>query len=107
MVGTHAFALRATARLAHPTDSSLVYQLHVAELGIDRHVGGVRAVSIRVLGVEEGAFGRNAGARQARQIERRAVRPDRGPAVDDLDLPGLAVEPHGGDSSNFRAQVLR
>src|SRR5207245_4958547 len=46
-------------------DHDIIEKLHVPELGIYRHVGGVRAVGIGVLLVEEGALRRNALAESA------------------------------------------
>jgi hypothetical protein len=88
-------------------DDDVVDQLDVAELRVDRHVGGVRAVCICVLAVEERAFGGDAVARHGRHVQRRAVRPDRRPAVDDLYLLRFARKPRGRRGPDRGAQVFR
>ena len=86
-------------------DHDIVDELDVAELGIDRHVRGMRAVGVGVLLVEEGAFGRDAFGRKPLQRDRLAAGPDRLGAFDDLDLGGRAAEPLGGLCTDRVAQV--
>ena len=61
----------------------------MAELGIDRHMGGMRAIRIGVLLVEEGAFGEMPSGESPASGEGSAVRPHDLAAVDDLDLGGV------------------
>ena len=48
-------------------DHHVVDEFHVAELGIDRHMGGVGAVGVGVLFVEKCAFRRDAFACEPRE----------------------------------------
>ena len=71
-------------------DDDIVDELDVTELGVDRHMGGMGAVGVGVLLVEEGAFGRDAVGRKPFQRDRFAAGPNRLGAFDDLDLGGLS-----------------
>src|SRR6516225_9663164 len=73
-------------------DHHVVDELDVAELGIDRHVGGMGAVCVSVLLVEEGALGRNAFARKPVQGDGFTAGPDRLAAFDDFDFGRLAAQ---------------